>query len=326
MRYFIWIPVFILQFSLRTAYGQKPLIVEKTLFLPLSHEQLAKKISREEKGQRVYFPQYRYLDSIDIYKITYMSDGLKVNGYLVRPKAKGKFPAVVYNRGGNRDFGALNDFKAVFILARIASWGYVVGASQYRGNMGGEGREEFGGSDVRDVLNMADALSSLSYVDKDKMGIYGWSRGGMMTYLALTRTCRFKAAIVGAGLSDLWKWMETRPDTIESVYGENIPHYATRTSYVLNERSAIKKVDQICKTTPILILHGSADWRVSPLMALDMAQALTKSKIPYRLIIFEGGDHALSEYREEVDKAVRSWLDKYLVRGVSLPNLNPHGR
>ena len=90
----------------------------------------------------------RALAHVDIKVITYLSDGLKVKGYLAAPKNGSKLPCVIYNRGGNREFGALDDLRAARLLGHIASWGYVAVGSQYRGNAGGEGMEEFGGKDV----------------------------------------------------------------------------------------------------------------------------------------------------------------------------------
>lgn len=287
---------------------------------------LANRISFEKNGKRVFKTKYQYLDSVQIEKITYLSDGLKVNGYLAFPKTKELNPCVIYNRGGNRNFGALNEYKAVFILARVASWGYVVAGSQYRGNVGGEGREEFGGSDVNDVLNLIPFFENIENADTSKIALYGWSRGGMMTYLSLAKTCQFKAAVVGAGVTDMWAWMETRMDTIETVFANNIPDYAMNTKAVLNARSAIYQVDKICKTTPILMLHGTADWRVVPEMALDLSKAFLKEKVPHRLVLFEGGDHGLREFRVEVDAMVKDWLDKYLKKEKALPNLSPHGK
>ena len=130
------------------------------------------------------------LGRIDVRSITYVSDGLKVKGYLVAPKEGGKLPCVIYNRGGNREFGAWTDRGAALQLGRIAAWGYLVIASQYRGNAGGEGVEEFGGRDVNDVLNLLTLLASQPRADTARVGMYGWSRGGMMTYLALARTER----------------------------------------------------------------------------------------------------------------------------------------
>src|SRR5688500_10771616 len=134
------------------------------------------------------------LKKVITYGITYQSDGLKVKGYLVMPKAKGIYPCIIYNRGGNRDGGALTDGQTGRIMAEVASWGYIVVGSQYRGNMGGEGKEEFGGSDVNDVLNLIPLLANFQQADTSRIGMYGWSRGGMMTYLALTKTKRIKAA------------------------------------------------------------------------------------------------------------------------------------
>ncbi len=270
--------------------------------------------------------KFQYLNGVTIEKITYESDGLKIKGYLVQPKNKKKYPCVVYNRGGNKEFGKLSNKKAVFILARVASWGYVVAASQYRGNDGGEGKEEFGGKDVNDVLNLIPLFDNLKTADTTKMGIYGWSRGGMMTYLALTKTNRFKAAVVGGGLSDLRLWIRTRKDTIESVYYKNIPNYAENKSKAINDRSAISQVENMSKTTPVLMIHGTADWRVVPEMALDLSKAFLLNKIPHRLVLFEGGNHGLSEFNSEVDALAKQWFDDYLKKGKKLPDLDPHGK
>ena len=60
--------------------------------------------------------------------------------------------------------------------------------------------------------------------------------------------------------------------------------------------------------------------------SLRMAEALLEIRHPYRLIMFEGGDHGLSEFRREVDDAVGAWLDRYVRDGESWPSLEPHGR
>lgn len=150
-------------------------------------------------------------EQVDIQAITYLSDGLKVNGYLVVPKQGNQLPCVIYNRGGNRAFGALTDGQAAVGLGKIAREGYIVVASQYRGNSGGEGREEFGGADVHDVLNLIPLLEAIPQADTSRIGMYGWSRGGMMTYLALSRTDRIAAAVVGAGMADAFDTVKRRP-------------------------------------------------------------------------------------------------------------------
>ena len=270
-------------------------------------------------------PEYSHLKDVRIDTITYMSDGLRVEGHLLRPKAPGPYPCVIYNRGGNREFGANSPLRAAYRLARIASWGYMVAASQYRGNDGGEGQEEFGGAEVDDILNLLPLLASLpEECDTTRVGMVGSSRGGMMSYLTLARTDRLKATVIMGGMSDSFAEIAARPE-MESVYAELVPDYAAHRDQALLERSAVRWVDSLCKTTPLLLMHGSADWRVPATQALDMADSLLAKQHPFRLILFEGGDHGLSEYRAEVYSQMQMWLDRYVRDGQHWPSLEKHG-
>ena len=87
---------------------------------------------------------YTYLDKVEIFRMAHMSDGNLVTGLVAVPKEKGNYPCVVFNRGGNREFGRLLVAHGTDILAPIAAKGYIVAASNYRGNSGSEGMEEFG--------------------------------------------------------------------------------------------------------------------------------------------------------------------------------------
>ena len=264
------------------------------------------------------------LRDVDVLAITYLSDGLRVKGYLAQPKKGKNLPCIIYNRGGSRDFGALTNTSAVRTLGRMASWGYVVVASHYRGNLGGEGTEEYGGSDVIDVLNLLHLLKSQARADSSRTGMYGRSRGGMMTYLALSRTAKISAAVVDAGVGDLFDAMKRRPD-LESVYEDLIPGYRANTEAALESRSAVRWVNRLNRNTPILLLHGTADWRAHPAQAINMASKLLEQKHPFRLVLFEGGDHALTEHRIEADRIIRSWMDKYVRDRAQWPGMEPHG-
>ena len=306
-------------------YSQNGKIVHREEIKITESDDLKNIIFENEGGSKALKEQYQYLEKVRIERIKYLSDGLKVIAYMVTPLQPGKYPGIIYNRGGNKEFGKITPQKVAFILAQMASWGYVVSASQYRGVDGGEGMEEFGGADVHDVLNLIPIMQNHKMVLPDKLGIYGWSRGGMMTYLALMKTDVFRAAVVGGGLSDLQMMKDTRP-VMEEVYIDLIPGYSENKDDLLDERSAIKNVEKITKTTPILMLHGTSDWRVVPQMALDLAEAFTQEKIPYRLLMLEGGDHGLTEFRKVVNLEVKMWLDKYVKERSPLPDLNPHGR
>jgi dipeptidyl aminopeptidase/acylaminoacyl peptidase len=254
------------------------------------------------------------LARVEVRSLTYLSDGLRVRGYLAMPRQGRNLPCVIYNRGGNRDFGALDDDTAVATLARIASWGYVVVASQYRGNAGGEGHEEFGGADVNDVLNLVPLLQSLPRADPRRIGMIGFSRGGMMTYLALGRTDQVAAAIVVSGMSDAFDSVARRPEMEDRVYSILVPDFHENRHAALVHRSPVRWAERLSRHTPMLLVHGSADERVHASQALGMASALLASRHPFRLVIFEGGGHDLSAHQGEVEQLVRGWLDRH-VRG-----------
>jgi dipeptidyl aminopeptidase/acylaminoacyl peptidase len=261
---------------------------------------------------------------VKFYDITYLSDGLKVKGYLVIPKAKGNYPCIIYNRGGNMSLGALSDFQLALILGEVASWGYVVVGSQYRGNMGGEGREEFGGKDVNDILNLIPFLAQVKQADTSRIGMYGWSRGGMMTYLTLTKTSKIKAAVIGAGMADAFKQIAKRPQ-MDSVFALLAPGYLQNRDSVLKQHSAVYWADKISKTTPLLLMSGSSDWRVLPEEQFEMISKLYENKHPFRFIFFEGGQHSLVEYNEEVNRISKNFLDTYVRDKKQWPSLEPHG-
>ncbi len=287
-------------------------------------------------------------DGIVLERLIYVSDGLEVEAFLALPiEEPASLPCVIFNRGGNQEFGALDSDRAAALLGRIARRGYVAVASNYRGNgefgagkypgdrvcpeckerIGGRGREEFGGIDVHDVLALIPVLGQLPEADTTRMAVYGWSRGGMMTYLTLKSSDRFKAAIVGAGMTDLAASVAQRPE-MGHVFSDLIPGWddpATREEASL-ARSAVRWADRLPATTPILILQGTGDRRVDPTQALNMARSLLIAKRPYRLVMLEGGDHGLSEYRDEVDRLAGAWLDRYVRDGASWPSLDPHGK
>ena len=232
-----------------------------------------------------------YAETVDTYRLRYHSGGCEVEGYLAMPKhIEGQIPAIIFNRGGNREFGALQPIW----VSRFASYGYISLGSQYRGNCGGTGWEEFGGADVDDVIKLIDIALELSFVRKEGVYMSGHSRGGMMTYLACARDRRIKAATIGAGLADCFimydrfdgKEYDMRQDMNELIGGSprELPE-----EYV--KRSAVCWADKIIP--PVLIFQGTDDWRVTPGQAHAMDRALTAAGKEHKLVIFEGADHSL---------------------------------
>lgn len=252
---------------------------------------------------------------VELSQIAYRSDELMITGWMAQPRAAGRYPCLIYNRGGTSE-DALTFEDATTVLKRIASWGYVVIASQYRGAAASDGADEFGGADVNDVLNLIPVLEQQPEADASRIGMWGWSRGGLMTYRALSQTHRISAAVIVAGVSDAFDYVARRPDMEQEVFAQLIPNYQAVRLMALAVRSPLRWTDWLPSTTPLLLLHGAADERVHPSQSLRMAAALGDAGHPYRLVVFEDGDHGLSQHQEELFTQARTWLDRYVRDGA----------
>jgi dipeptidyl aminopeptidase/acylaminoacyl peptidase len=75
-------------------------------------------------------------------------------------------------------------------------------------------------------------------------------------------------------------------------------------------------------------LDGTGDWRVNSADSIRLAEKLYQYKVPFRLVIFEGANHGITEFPQESNKMIFNWFDRFLKKGERLPNLNlkPHGK
>jgi len=255
----------------------------------------------------------RFQNTIVCENFDYIVDGVLVRGFYVAPKPgaqKAKLPLIIFNRGGNGDLGASVFGYIMMNFFSMAEQGFVIVGSQYRGfikQIPNSGTDEFGGKDLNDVLKLVDLASAFPQVDSKRIGMYGFSRGGMMTYMAAKQSPKISSIAVAGGVVDLAKELETRPE-MENVYKHRIPNYATQKVQVLAERSAILWADKIPKTTPVLLLHGGNDERVNVNNAKDMDKKLTELKHPHKLVIYEGDNHSIGKHRKELDAELVAWF------------------
>jgi dipeptidyl aminopeptidase/acylaminoacyl peptidase len=248
-------------------------------------------------------------DNTTVEKIDYLSDGLKVHGYIAYPNDQSKkYPCIIWNRGGYENNGVIDQFTARGMFGQIASWGYVVFASQYRGNSRSEGKDEIGGNDVNDIVNMMTLADEFEFADKSKWGIEGWSRGGMMTYLTLLKNPNFRCAVHVGAISDFKNFVETSDKRI-SIYKNILGEKDFEKK--LDERTILNSVDKL-PHIPYLIMHGKSDETIPVEQSIRIAEKFKKLKYNYRLELFEGGDHYLKKHRKEVDSLRRDWFKKYL--------------
>lgn len=243
-------------------------------------------------------------------RITYRSDGRAIKAFVVTPKAPGRYPVLIYNHGGVMQWGRII-LPELLEFNRLAERGYVVLASTYRGEGGSEGAPDMDGGDVTDSLALIDVAQSLPQADTSRIGMWGFSRGGFVTYGALKRSDRVAAAVIVGGPTDLVN-APRRAEFDEFVYPHVIRDYARDKEGALARLSPIRWPEKLALRTPILLLHGGDDPRVQPEEALRMASALQRLKRSYRLKLYEGGSHSLFENFVDVRHEIDRWLDRYV--------------
>jgi len=225
--------------------------------------------------------------------LVYWSDGLRITGWIGLPKTPGKHPALVVNRGGVTGLGHAEPFHLWEWCAR----GYVAVASNYRGIGGSEGRDGYGGADVRDVLALLPLLERLPEVDASRIGTVGVARGGLMTLLALRAEAagrrRFRAAVSMGGPTDLAALAASNPALLEEVLLPRIGARPQEAPAAYASRSALRWPERL-GGVPLLLLHGEADERVPVAQVRALAAAVERAGGPVKLVVVPGGDHGLS--------------------------------
>lgn len=263
-------------------------------------------------------PQTRDFALGDTEVVTWKSTGgLEVEGVLLKPVGyeRGKaYPLLVVAHGGPA--GAhLNNFR-VGGLEGGQSWagqGWAVFYPNPRGSSNyGEGFlranvADWGGGDFQDVMSGVDALIGRGLADKDRLALIGWSYGGYMTAWSITQTTRFKAAMVGAGLTNLWSMYGTNdiPSVLIGYFG-GIANKETLPLYV--NRSAMTHIDNI--TTPTLVLHGADDERVPAGQAMELYRGLKDRGRETELVLYPREGHGFTEYYHLKDRLtrIRDWV------------------
>jgi dipeptidyl aminopeptidase/acylaminoacyl peptidase len=246
-------------------------------------------------------------------RILYGSDGLKVSGFIWEPAdrpAGRKLPVVVALRGGNQDYGKWTP-SARNGMAAMTGAGFIVIGVQYRGVDGGEGQEEFGGVDVQDVLAAVALARRLPEADPDNVFLEGFSRGGMEAMLALGAGARVNAAVLVSPWTDLELEAKLRPAVVTNVWAKLIPNFAADPAAALAAHSGVR-IARTKDLPPLLLMHGTADWRASPKNSTEVAEAFKARGRPYAIRIFEGDVHGLQWNWRERDRLEIAWFRDHM--------------
>jgi dipeptidyl aminopeptidase/acylaminoacyl peptidase len=247
-------------------------------------------------------------------------DGRQVEGLLLRPQNGAGTPPLALEVHGGPNFRFRHGFYPLWQL--LAASGIAVLGVNPRGSTGYSqefleaNRRDWGGGDAADILSGVDAAVSRGLVDGERTAVMGVSYGGYMTAWLITKTTRFKAAVMGAGIANLVSYYGTTdvPRQIDSHFGDPSPEREA----LLRERSPITHASRV--RTPTLILHGDRDLRVPVGQGQEMHQWLRASNVPVQFVRYPRAGHpapGLRSLREPADgfdwtRRTLDWLDEHL--------------
>lgn len=252
-------------------------------------------------------------------------DGTEVHGLMIKPPnfQKGKkYPTIVWIHGGPNmqdDHSLLADLYPLQVERQLlAANGYVVLAINYRGSSG-RGAEysraifaDWGNKEVADLLAGVDHAIATGIADPQRLGIGGWSYGGILTDYTIASDTRFKAAISGAGsanqISMYGSDQYALQYTNEIGFPWNNPDTWIKVSYPFFQADRIK--------TPTLFICGEKDFNVPVIGSEQMYLVIRSQGIPTQLVIYPDQFHLLTRPSFIRDRQQRwlDWFAKYLKR------------
>jgi dipeptidyl aminopeptidase/acylaminoacyl peptidase len=248
-------------------------------------------------------------------------DGTAVHGYLYKPldyTPGRKYPTILRPHGGPV-WAYYADFTHLAQL--FAANGYAVLLPNPRGSTGyGEDFAkaifaDWGNKDYQDDMAIVDYAIAQGIADPDKLGVGGWSYGGISTDFIIAQTSRFKAAISGAGEANN-----------TSMYGHDQYQrdYETELGVPWEKHALYDKLSPFYKvtniTTPTLFMGGNIDWNVPILGGEQMYQAMKSLGRETQLVVYPGEYHefkAPSHLKDRLERYL-AWYAHY-VKGDSSP-------
>jgi dipeptidyl aminopeptidase/acylaminoacyl peptidase len=238
-------------------------------------------------------------------------DGMEIDGIVTKPvdyDAAHKAPFLLNPHGGPTGTSLLSFSLAAQVMAAN---GYMVLQPNFRGSIGrGEkfaraNQKDWGNGDYKDDMSGVQAVVDRGWADPDRLGAFGWSYGGYMTFWIDTQTDRFKAISPGAGLPDLY-----------SMYSQSDIHLYMRNFFDGKapwdnfqeywDHSPMKFIGNV--KTPTMILHGQSDTRVPIPQSEEFYRALYERHVPVEYVVYPRENHGFTEPRHLVDR-----LQRYLV-------------
>ncbi len=254
-------------------------------------------------------------------------EGVRIGALLTLPPGvttASKLPLVLHIHGGPN---GQDNHGFLFDREWIAANGYAVLQVNYRGS-NGRGQDfqsaiygDWGNKEVVDLLAGVDWVVAQGTADPDRLGIGGWSYGGILTNYTIATDGRFKGAVSGAG-SSLQLTMYGTDQYIVQYETEMGQPWKSMERW-MKVSYPFFKVEQI--RTPTLFMTGEKDFNVPAIGSEQMYQAFKSTGIPTRLIVYPGQFHSItrpSYRRHRLEQWVR-WLNTYVKRDATTPAGQP---
>jgi len=244
-------------------------------------------------------------------------DGTEIEGFLVKPPGfdpSVRYPTILRIHGGP---DLQYDFAFHFEAQLFAADGYLVvlpnprGSSGYGLDFGTAIWQAWGGVDFDDVMAAVDHAIALGHADPERLGVGGWSYGGMLTNHVITKTDRFKGAYTGAsaalyianyGHDEYQRWWE---------YELGLPWRNPELYMKLSPYFQVEKV-----VTPTLIVGGEQDWNVPIVNSEQLYMALRRLGMTTELVVYPGEFHEFEtpSYNKDLYERFLAWFDRYVKR------------
>jgi dipeptidyl aminopeptidase/acylaminoacyl peptidase len=223
--------------------------------------------------------------------------GKRIEVYWTKPTGQGPWPAFLFihgHQGQVRNGG--ESYVKTGRLDAMAGRGYVAAALSQPGYGNSDGPADFCGPLTQEAARVAlEFLRNQSFVDPNKVVLYGYSRGAIVAGMVATRDPKLAAVILGAGAYDFASWYPTPLAGIDA----NIRREAGVSAEAFRARSAMHHADRI--RAPVLVLHGAQDERIPMQQAEAFADRLKAHGVAVQLKIFPAARHGIpfdAQFRE----------------------------
>ena len=259
----------------------------KTLLTMIDNQQLVQKLAGYDLGKKEFFT----------FKT---SEGVELNGWMVKPKdfnPSKKYPVIMYQYGGPGNQQVLNQWgigmsgNGAILEQYLAQQGYVCVCVDNRGT-GGRGAAfekctylRLGELEARDQVETAIWLGQQSYVDKERIGIWGWSYGGWNTLMSMSEGRPVFKAGVAIAPPTCWRYYD-------SIYTERYMRTPKENQKGYDEVNPIHRAAQL--HGELLICHGLADDNVHYQNTAEYVEALVQADKDFRQLVYTNRNHGIS--------------------------------